>query len=78
MRRDKVLLAQKVPSCGFAGAWLLALPLRCARFAEEKRMLQDAISILVLVILPLLGIVVFRRLAKTKRQRRPVRTFRLK
>jgi hypothetical protein len=45
---------------------------------KEKPMLQDAISILVLLIVPLLGIFVFRRIAKTKRQRRPVHTFRLK
>ena len=42
-------------------------------------MLLDEITLLlILIIVPLLAIVVFRRIAKTKRVRRPVRNFSLK
>jgi hypothetical protein len=42
-------------------------------------MLQDAIAmLLVIVIVPLCAIVILRGIAKTKRQRRPVQNFRFK
>jgi hypothetical protein len=42
-------------------------------------MLQDAIAmLLIIVIVPLAAIFVLRGIAKTKRQRRPVQSFRLK
>ena len=42
-------------------------------------MLQDAIALLlIIVIVPLCAIIVLRSIAKTKRQRRPVQNFRLK
>lgn len=42
-------------------------------------MLQDVILLLlIIVIVPLVSIIVFRRIAKTKRVRRPVHNFRLK
>lgn len=42
-------------------------------------MLQDVILlVLIIIVVPLVSIVVLRRIAKTKRVRRPVHSFRLK
>lgn len=42
-------------------------------------MLEDAIAmLLIIVIVPLAAIVILRGIAKTKRQRRPVQNFRMK
>jgi hypothetical protein len=39
-------------------------------------MLQDVLMLVIIVVVPLCAIVVFRLIAKTKRQRRPVDYFR--